>query len=171
MKITPIVWPAINWHGFVTETDCAIKRSPTKSIDACPYIKAGSDLSFLAALGEFQSEWTEPFQYIRSGGGLHHLSCSFLCETDKETFIEICRLGQLIILGAQTNIKNEVFILTGTFAQWQHAIAIACNEDQKHILREFFTNIFFFFEKKGLAELWHHWSKQVIDNTLILERK
>src|SRR4051812_45218336 len=115
MKVIPVVAPQIDWEGFVIESNAALGRSPTASLDAAGVVP-GSLKSFVAALGEFQHPGTAPIPYLRSRSSdkaLEHLSFTFL-------FIPPLGGCSLLALGKLNLLMSDgAALVSGTLRQWR----------------------------------------------------
>jgi hypothetical protein len=168
--VTLLHRPDIQWPEFISFCQSMIRRSPTRSLDQSK-IRPGLPASLVQALGEFQHEDTPPVPYIQGRDcdpALALLTFSFLIACDKQTMLELLKLGKIDVLAADGN-DVEVVAATANLRVWREVILQGTHPQAPRSLRALINRIQHIFSVHGLAVLWQDHTRQpTSDGTVAL---
>lgn len=163
--IVPIVLPVIDWHKFVVETNAAILRSPTRTLDSHG-MPVGSLQSFVASIGGFISEKNDPHNFVQScSHALKHLHFTFLCYTVPNLSNDIAINTELV----STLADDRTFLLSGTLLEFKQSIISCLIIESTFDLRLFFNCLYTFFNSIELGMIFQRYRVEMLpDGTFIL---
>jgi hypothetical protein len=171
--IIPFMIPRVEWASLLKTAQDALGYSPVKALDACPRTLSES-AKFLVVAASFQDrDLKDALTALRDSLDLlAHLHFAFLVYADDETVKQVMERTDLKITMTNSVDGERIAIASGNLKQWYTATLTCCTERQPYNLRVLFDKVVLFFEKAGLAELWHGSKKRALpDRTFLLEYK
>ncbi len=168
-----IAGTAVHWQRFVTATNAALGRSPTRSLDEYE-LPVGNPSSYVAALAEFARPGSNPLTSVRDGDRLfNHLFFTFLVGVDAGTAMSVLKVSTgLIVTSAEPSRGRENLIVSGTLKAWKDAIVESCVPGTDPDVRRFYNDVWAVFDRLGFRDVFARYQRrEQKDNTFVLETR
>jgi len=164
-----VSWTVPDWRVIQTLTQAALGRSVTRSLDDAK-VPDRNLASFIAMLGEFQSEGSRYNDVLRSPGSLlRHAMVTVMVAGDRDTFYQLALDGDLSILDCDGS--DELVICSANLESWRSSIINYCSLNGSDRQRAFYSLILSQFDKFGLSKLFEGYSRNLIDGQYLLTEK
>lgn len=173
LELIPITSTTVDFNTLLLTTKKALHRSISDSVDS-HNMPARTPAGFLACLGEFHTEGSNPHNVLREAGCfLEFMTYGFLLITNRELTFEIIQESRLPFLTTETiRVDHTLSFLSGTLSQWRTAIINCASDRMPSDIRLFANKSMSYFEKIGLSEVFAKFDKVMMpDQTYRLEYK
>ena len=170
-NIQQILGTQIDWHAYVSATNNLLGRSPTRSLDTYG-MAAGSVISFIGSIGEFEVPGTNPWQYVAEADyQLELIQLGFLVWSDSKD--EMDYLIRYTCLHKVITIDETVIILVGNVRVWRDEVVHFMRPGFPKPVREFYTGMHrFMCSKLGMDTIFKSYDRiKQSDGTIALEYK
>ena len=171
-EVTLIAGTAVDWQKFVTTSNNALLRSPTRELDKA-FLPVGSIATYVAALLEIIRPGANPFTAIKDAERvLGHLTFTFFVTIDREDAMAMLKQSiGLIVTSAEPSQGRENLIISGNLRDWKTAVIEACTGSEgTHGSRVFYNEIWKTFDKLGFRDVFSKYQRTDLrDQTFALE--
>ena len=180
MKVIPLAYSQVNWADYIALSKAVVGHSPTASLDASN-IRPGDPFSYIASLEELIAFETPPREAtVQATYTLEHVSFSFIAHVQAGDLFPLCNVPLLKVSTIEgksdRSTTNYLLILSGTLLDWKTAVPLMLQNpfatNETYIQRELFSQIFIWFKKMNLRELFDRYTEVATsDGFFRLERK
>lgn len=171
MKVIPLAYTQANWADFIKVSSDVVGRGPTRSLDSAN-IRPGDPFSYIAALVELRVQGTAPRDAVRQATDLlQHVSFSFMVHISDYEYSELTNIPILAVTSIEgkaavnsRHTPDKLLFISGNLLEWQIVVPMMIDVNSCH--RQLFSEIFNWFKKMNLRELFDKYTEVLTDDGL-----